>query len=109
MLARRRFARAHRHTNWSTVVFVDEKKFSRYANPNNRNNVVWAHSPTAVPAHTVRQGGPQLMVWAGMCSRGVTPLARISDRLTSQGYIHILRTVLLPSTARFCSLIDRGW
>ena len=67
----RKFARNHRiGTNWSNVMFVDEKQFNRYANINNKNDIVWAYSAEAVPEYEIMQHGPQLMVWGGMCSHG---------------------------------------
>ena len=97
-LQRRSFVRAHRKTNWDSVLFVDEK-FSRYANINNKNDVVWAYSPDAVPPYEVLQHGPELMVWGGMCSRGVTPLYRITGTLRSPEYTHILNNVALPAVS----------
>ena len=62
----------------------------------NKNDVVWAYSPDAVPPYEVLQHGLELMVWGGMCSRGVTPLYRItgtlrSNTLTSSMMWHCLR------------------
>jgi len=97
MLRRRSFARAHRKTCWRAVLFVDEKKFSRYAHVNNKNDVVWAYTADAVPGYEVLQHGPELMVWGGICARGVAPLYRIKGTLRSPQYIEILKHVALPA------------
>ena len=47
------------------------------------------------------QHGPQLMVWGGMCSHGVTPLYRINGTLRSEEYKNILENVMLPSAASY--------
>lgn len=99
-LCRRRFSRGHRKTAWDYVLFTDEKQFSRYANINNKNDIIWAYSADAVPAYEVLQGGPKLMVWAGMSSRGVTPLFRIEGNLESSQYVKILERVALPAAAK---------
>ena len=90
MKLRRQFVRAHERTDWGKVVFTDEKKFARYAKLNNQNDVVWASSSSAVPGYEVLQHGPEVMVWGGMCARGVIPLVRIRGHLNSEQYIRIV-------------------
>ena len=92
------FVTAHKDTDWHAALFVDEKKFSRYVRPNSKNDITWAFSRDAVPGYDVLQRGPELMVWGGMSSVGVTPLHRIQGTLDSTKYISILNKTLLPAS-----------
>ena len=92
------FVTAHKDTDWHAALFVDEKKLSRYTRPNSKNDVTWAFSRDAVPGYDVLQRGPELMVWGGMSSVGVTPLHRIQGTLDSNKNISILNKTLLPAS-----------
>lgn len=94
---RLRFATATRNTDWSRVLFADEKKFTQYSKLNNKNDIVWSLSPDKIPGYEVLKGGHQVMVWGAMSSRGVVPLYVIDGSLTAKSYIDILDTTLLPA------------
>jgi transposase len=106
---KRRLAFAAKYCNedWTRVVFSDEKLFRLYARPNNKNDVVWAYDISQVPGHEVAQGGPQLFVWAGISSHGLTSLRIIAGSLTAATYQQILADTLLPSTQEWYP--DGNW
>jgi transposase len=94
---RRRFANDHTDTQWSSVLFSDEKHFRLYSRPNVHNDVVWAYDSEQVPAYEVQQYGPEVRVWAAAARDGRSQLHFYEGGLTSENYIKILDKSMLPA------------
>jgi inhibitor of nuclear factor kappa-B kinase subunit alpha len=90
------FCRLQKKRDWSLVVFSDEKKFELYANPNSKNDIVWAFSRDQVPGYDLLQGGPSVMVWAAISSRGKFPMHVVQGSMNAQKYHEILTKSMLP-------------
>ncbi|KZS19735.1 Uncharacterized protein APZ42_013747 [Daphnia magna] len=105
------FAKAHvdwSEKQWSRVLFTDESKFEffgnkrriyvrRFANERFKN---YCLKPT------VKHGGGSVMVWGGICVRGVTRLKLIVGKMDSSAYKTILQYNVLPDGVR---LLGKGF
>lgn len=88
------------HSNWEHILFSDEKLFSVQQVFNRQNDRIWSRSPpgnsSIVPR---RQGSKSLMVWAGICATGKTPLVFINSGVKINKDVYqkdILEDVVIP-------------
>jgi hypothetical protein len=88
---------AYAQQDWRVVVFCDEKKFQLYQRGNNRNDVVWAFSPTQVQRRNLVRNSPSVSVFAGISYNGRTSLHFYEGTVNSPTYIQILQNTLIPS------------
>lgn len=91
------FAQNHLETDWSGVVFSDEKCFDRgtCGQIRVRRPIKERYNPRYIKA-VRRSGRFSLAVWACVTSEGVGPIHRIYGNLNANNYIAILQDVLLP-------------
>lgn len=86
--------------SWQNILFTDEKIFTVEQYHNHQNDRVWASSapgPSAIIEH--RQAPQSVMVWAGICSSGKTPLIFVDRGVKMNQEIYrrdILEKVVLP-------------
>ena len=84
---------------WRTVLFTDESRFTvRFSDG---RIGVWRLSRERFQARFVRQvdryGGGSVMVWAGVCYQGKTPLHIVHDSMTALKYRDdVLRPIAIP-------------
>ena len=84
------------------VLFTDEKLFTIEQSHNHQNDRCWAsEAPQCSKVITHRQNAQSVMVWAGICSTGKTPLVftdkgvKINQEISSS---ETLEAVVLPWT-----------
>lgn len=94
---RYRFATKYQHHDWQLCVFVDEKKFELYCNPNKKNDIVWAYSIDQVPGWEKMQHSPSVHLWGGISIHGATPLVTITGTLDGEAYRKLLEDNYLPA------------
>lgn len=103
-VARMEWAKNHIHwsTEWTQVVFSDEKKFN--LDGPDGFNYYWHDLRKEKQFNYSRNfGGGSLMVWAAFSMHGKTPLVKITTRMNSQKYIEMLDDVLIPYTDDYMS------
>ncbi len=94
--ARLQWAREHIHwtTEWTRVVFSDEKKFN--LDGPDGFSYYWHDLRKEKEVNLSRNfGGGSLMVWAGFSMNGKTPLIKISTRMNSENYVGMLEDILI--------------
>jgi transposase len=94
------FARIFKELDWTTIWFVDEKKFVLGSSPNKKNDVIWSDLPDAVPPHFTVKHGAKINAFAAFCADGTSDIHLFTENLTASLYTDILESVLLPATAR---------
>lgn len=84
-------------TEWSNVVFSDEKKFN--LDGPDGFQYYW-HDLRKEPQFLTKRnfGGGSLMPWAGFSMHGKTHLCKCDGRMNSQKYIELLETELISFT-----------
>lgn len=86
-------------TDWSTVIWSDEKRFTLHRSDGSlrvrRRSGEMFLEQCVQP--TVKFGGGSVMVWACMSSRGTGLMAFVSANLNSAGYLNILSNFMVPS------------
>lgn len=97
----KRLAWAKNHMSWSTewsnVVFSDEKKFN--LDGPDGFQYYWHDIHKDRQMCTKRNfGGGSLMLWAGFSMHGKTHLAKCSTKMNSSKYLEMLECVLIPFT-----------
>lgn len=104
---------AKEHVNWTTeqwnnVLFTDESKFEMFGC---KRRVFVRRMPNErfikeclVP--TVKHGGGSVMVWGGICAKGVVPLLRIRGIMKKEQYHSILCRHAVPNGKK---LLSRGF
>lgn len=86
--------------NWENFLFTDEKLFTVEQAHNRQNDRIWsanAPGPSSVVEH--RQKSKSVMVWAGVCASGKTPLVFVEQgvKINKDVYVRdILQAVVLP-------------
>lgn len=96
----RELARRHAAGNWKRILFTDEKIFTVEQHHNHQNDRNWsseAPGPSSIVAH--RQSPQSVMVWAGICASGKTPLVFVDQgiKLCQEVYRRdVLQSVVLP-------------
>ncbi len=105
------FAKAHvdwSEKQWSRVLFTDESKFEFFGNK--RRHYVRRFTNERFKNYcltpTVKHGGGSVMVWGGICVRGVTRLKLIVGKMDSSAYKSILQHNVLPDGVR---LLGKGF
>lgn len=95
------FAYQHQHwnaTDWSNVVFTDEKIFSV-----DESGEVWLHRPRGKRyesryVHPRRKSGRfSVAIWGWMTASGPGEIVRIEGNLNSSQYVDILQNSFLPA------------
>lgn len=94
---RHKFAIKYRHHLWEHAIFVDEKKFELFSNPNKQDDVVWAFDKSSVPGYEVSQFSPSVHVWGGISMRGVTPIVKLTGSVDGATYQQVLADNYLPA------------
>lgn len=85
---------------WETIVFTDEKIFNVEQSHNHQNDRSWCTerpNNSAIVEH--RQNPQSVMVWAGICASGKTPLVFVEKGVKINAEIYrrdILQAVMLP-------------
>lgn len=85
---------------WEKIVFTDEKLFTIEQCHNHQNDRIWSTEnpgPSAIVTH--RQKPQSVMVWAGICASGKTPLIFLDNgvKMNQEMYRRdILEAVVLP-------------
>lgn len=97
--------------SWNRIVFTDEKLFTVEQAHNRQNDRIWsvnAPGTSAVVEH--RQYPQSVMVWAGICSTGKTPLVFVDRGVKINQEVYrrdILEAVVLPWTHQHFG--DANW
>lgn len=97
--ARVHFAEKHKFwgTEWSKVIFSDEKKFNLDGPDGSAD--CWQDKRKKKPMRTARNfGGGTVMIWAAISSAGKTPVCFIPTRMNSEIYCQLLEEALIPFT-----------
>lgn len=110
---KKRLAFAKKHVKWSRdkwrkVLFTDETKFELFGT---KRRLFVRRRPGERFAKecltpTVKHGGGSIMVWAGICTQGVTKMKRIVGIMDKKMYHSILVHTALPEGKR---LIGKGF
>lgn len=85
---------------WERILFTDEKLFTVEQSHNHQNDRIWSiDSPgtSAIVEH--RQNPKSVMVWAGICASGKTPLVFVDEGVKINQEVYrrdILEAVALP-------------
>ena len=80
---------------WGKIIFSDEKKFN--LDGPDGFNYYWHDVGKEYQYYSKRvHGGGSVMVWAGMSSKGKTPIVFLDGKQNSQKYTTILENHLLP-------------
>lgn len=86
--------------NWERILFSDEKLFSVEQSYNGQNDRIWStSSPGNASIVQHRQNPKSVMVWAGICATGKTPLVFIDSGVKINKDVYrkdILEDVVLP-------------
>ena len=97
--------------NWENFLFTDEKLFTVEQAHNRQNDRFWsvnASGPSSVVEH--RQKSKLVMVWAGVCASGKTPLVFVEQgvEISKDVYVRdILQAFVLPRTQQHFG--DQKW
>jgi hypothetical protein len=84
---------------WKRVIFSDEKKFN--LDGPDGCQYYWHDLRTEPQYFSKRvQGGGSLMVWAGFCFNGKTPIAFLRGRQNAECYQQVLQHYLVPHGRR---------
>ena len=89
---RLQWCRNHENYDWSNVVFTDESSVWLYPNCVK----IWTKDDT-IPLYQRPKHSPKFHMWGGISSLGTTPLCIFTENLTSERYISILETHLIPT------------
>lgn len=85
---------------WETILFTDEKLFTIEQAHNPQNHRIWSKgAPDASRIVERRQNPQSVMVWAGICATGKTPLVFVplGTKINQEVYKRdILEAVVLP-------------
>ena len=80
---------------WDSVIFSDEKRFC--LDGPDGNQYFWADKRICQDHFAKRpKGGGGLMVWAGVSSRGKTPLVFVEGTMDGPNYVSIMEDHLMP-------------
>jgi inhibitor of nuclear factor kappa-B kinase subunit alpha len=90
----------HAARNWERILFTDEKLFTVEQYHNRQNDRCWSNeAPGASAIVTHRQNPQSVMVWAGICASGKTPLVFVDQgvKINQEVYCRdILERTVLP-------------
>lgn len=96
----KRLLRRHVGQQWERIVFTDEKLFTVEQAHNHQNDRRWSATSPGTSAIVERRQNPaSVMVWAGICASGKTPLIFIDQgvKINKESYQRdILEAELLP-------------
>lgn len=85
---------------WSSILFTDEKLFTIEQFHNHQNDRIWSvESPGSSGVVEHRQNPKAVMVWAGICATGKTPLVFVDQGVKVNQEVYrrdILEAVLVP-------------
>lgn len=92
--------RRHVPLNWERIVFSDEKLFTVEQAHNHQNDRSWCREAPGTSAIVERRQNPKsVMVWAGICASGKTPLIFVDEGVKINQEVYrrdILEARLLP-------------
>ena len=95
--ARIEFAETHRNTDWSKVMFTDEKDFWLFSRVSKKNDVVWVADGDEPPPTVDKVRATQKVhVWGGITTRGKTKLYFYDGALNAEKY----RTLVLQKALK---------
>jgi transposase len=95
------FATLYQDTDWSKVLFSDEKTFTLFGHPNRQNDVVWASSPDQVPANMTVKHPAKVHVWAAMSCHGTLRPYLFHQNLNKELLVEIFKARLLHAQDLF--------
>ena len=85
---------------WKKILFTDEKLFTIEAAHNHQNDRIWSKNSPGSSAIIGHSQHPQsVMVWAGICASGKTPLIFVKPGVKINADVYqrdILESVVLP-------------
>lgn len=91
--ARLRFANCRRERGyWSRVIWTDEASFALYSNTRGE----WVRDGEEATPRQTTKWPTRIRVWAGISSKGKTPLIRIPKSLNAAEFEKLLQDDLLP-------------
>lgn len=100
----RRLIRRHATQGWEKILFTDEKLFTLEQSHNRQNDRIWSSkSPGNAAIVENRQNPLSVMVWAGICASGKTPLVFVDQGVKINQEVYrrdILEAVVLPWAQR---------
>ena len=93
---RLQFAQANVNTDWTKIIFTDEKKVGAFAKPNSKNDVIYAVNAVDVPPAEIYPHELSLNVSGAVCYAGAIPVKIFKENLTGGLYANILQSHLIP-------------
>ena len=110
--ARLDFARTHKDwtaEQWSQTIFSDESRFRLHRSDGRVyvRRMAGEEFMEDCVQPTVKHGGGGIMVWGCINAKGVGFLTKVEGRLNGEGYINILKNVLISTTHLLT--ITSGW
>jgi inhibitor of nuclear factor kappa-B kinase subunit alpha len=81
--------------NFEEILFTDEKIFTVESFHNHQNDRIWSlESPGSSAVVSHRQHPASLMVWAGICATGKTPLVFVEEGVKINKDVYLQRILL---------------
>jgi DDE superfamily endonuclease/Transposase len=92
---RLQFARKHRNTDWSKMLFIHEKKFEAGHYPNKKSDVIYAKSRAEVPTVPVFKYPGKVNIIAGIAEHGRTKVGIFEEKLNKELLLKFMKTPIL--------------
>ena len=104
---RLRFAAEQKERDWRQCVFADEKKFTCHARPHRKNDVIWTADPTTIEPSPRVAHPVSVNAYGAFTASGGSTLFLFTESLTTERYVSILESTLLPSAREWFG--DTQW